>query len=243
MASPVKLYQHEMHANLGFFPMWLPADPIEIGDVGVLEGGRFRRMTSLSELGVSGEVQTGTATQNVQYTSTQGTKVATTAGAAASALVKAEITIDFSREGAFVFHASRLRPQSLENRAQVGHEIVTLYNKVKWKKEWLLVEALHIAQSATIIVSQDSSAALVLLASAQAPLASMSLSDPKISLTVASTRGKIVHVIGGRDIHPLYSCLRLRSPLFGSPSVQPVQGSGDDRNPFARPSIDELVDS
>ena len=245
MASPVKLYQQEMHDNLGFFPTWLPADRIEIGDVGILEAGRFRPITSLLELGIVGKVGTGAATQNVQYTSTQGTKIATAAGAAATALAKAEITVDFSREGAFVFHASRLQQQNLENRAAVGHEIVKVYKKGKWKKEWLIVEALQTAERATIIVSEDSSAGLVLVANAEVPVASVSLSDPKIRLTVGSMRGKIVHVIGSKGIHPLYSCLRLKDPFFGSPSVQPVRGSAapGDEILFSRPGINELIDS
>jgi len=52
MASPVKLYQQEMHSNLGFFATWLPASILELGDFGVLEAGRFRKMGSLKELGI-----------------------------------------------------------------------------------------------------------------------------------------------------------------------------------------------
>jgi hypothetical protein len=244
MASPVKMYQREMHDNLGFFPTWFPADPIEIGDAGVFEGGRFRRMASLVELGIGCKVEAGAATQNVQYTSTQGTKVATTSGAAA-AVAKAEITIEFSREGAFVFHVSHLRPQQLKNRVEVSEEIVKAYNKGDWNKEWFVVEALHSAERSTIIVSEDTSAGLVLMARADAPIVSISLADPKVSLTVVSTRGKVVHIIGGKGLHPLYSCMRLNDPLIGKPSMQPVRGSCGFGNeiPFIRPGIDELLDS
>jgi len=244
MASPVRLYQQEMHDNLGFFPTWLPGDRIEIGDAGVLERGRFRRMASLAELGIACEVDTSAAEQSVQYTSTQGTRIAATSGAAA-ALARAEITVEFSREGAFVFHATRLHLRHLQNRTAVGDEIVKAYKKAKWDKEWLLVEALHTAERATIIVSEDTSAGLVLAASTQVPIASISLADPKVNLTVASTRGKVVHIIGGKGLHPLYSCLRLKDPLFGAPSVRPVLGLGvhGDEPAFSRPGINELLNS
>jgi len=245
MASPVTLYQREMHDNLGFFATWFPGDPMEIGDAGVFEGGRFRRTASLKELGIAYELGAGQGSQNVQYTSTQGTKMTASGGAAATAIAKAEISIDFSREGAFVFHASNLRPQRLENRATVAHLIVKASEKGKWQKDWLLVETLHTAERATIIVSEDSSAGIVLVASAEMPLSAVSLADPKIGLTVASTRGKIVHIVGGKGLHPLYSCLRLKSPLFGAPSVQPVRGVGGagEEVPFSRPAIDELLSS
>jgi hypothetical protein len=245
MASPVTLYHREMHDNLGFFATWFPGDPIEIGDAGVLEGGRFRRTVSLKELGIPCEVGAGQGSQNVQYTSTQGTKMTASGGAAAAAFAKAEISIEFSREGAFVFHASRLHPQRLENRAAVAELIVKAYHKGKWQKDWLLVEAIHTAERATIIVSEDSSAGIVLVASADMPLPAISLSDPKIGLTVASTRGKIVHIIGGKGLHPLYSCLRLKDPLFGGASVLPVRGAGSagEEMQFSRPGIDELLSS
>jgi hypothetical protein len=242
MASPVKVYQREMHDNLGFFPTWLPGDGIQIGDAGVLEGGRFRRTASIAELGIVCEVSTAAATQDVQYTSTQGISIGTKAGAAA-ALAKGEIRIEFSRKGAFLFHASRLQAQQLENRTKLGDEIVKAYERGKWNKDWLLVETLHTADCATVIVSEDSSAELVLAASAEGPLASISLADPKIGLTVASTRGRIVHIIGGKGLRPLYSCLRLKVPFFGSPSTQPVRGATGNEFPLARPAIDELLDS
>ncbi len=244
MASPVKLYQREMHDNLGFFATWLPGDQIEVGDVGVIEGGRFRREASLKELGIPCKVGAGKAMQSVQYTSTQGTKIATTAGAATT-LAKAEISIDFSREGAFVFHASNLRPYRLDNRVAVAEKIVDAYKKGTWKKEWLLVEGIHAAECATIIVSEDGSASLVLAASADAPIAGVSLADPKIGLTATATRGRIVHILGGAGLHPLYACLQLKDPLFGGPSVRPVRGAGaaGEEVPLSRPGIDVLLNS
>jgi hypothetical protein len=245
MSSPVKLYQKEMHDNLGFFPTWLPGDSIEIGDAGVLERGRFRKMTSLAELGIAGDIEKAASKQDVQYTSTQGTKITASAGADAMTVARAEIAVDFSREGAFVFHASRLRPQHLKNRAAVGQELLKAYEKGKWEKDWLLVESLHSAERVTIIVSEDSSAGLVLVASAKTPLTSISLSDPKVGLEIASTRGKIVHIVGGTGLHPLYSCIRVKDPLFGAPSVQPVRGiaAAASEVTFARPGIDELLES
>lgn len=245
MASPVKLYQKEMNDNLGFFSTWLPGDSIEIGDVGVLEGGRFRRMASLKELNIPFEISTGKGLQNVQYTSRAGTKIATTAAVVSSGIAKAEITVDFSKEGAFVFHVSHLQPQHLANRVTVSHELVKAYTKGKWRKEWLFVEALHTADYATIIISQDSTSGVVLAVSAKEPLTSISLADPKVGLSVTSTRGKIMHIIGGKGLHPLYSCLRLKDPLFGDPSMQPVQGTDMSSNelPLLKPAVNELLNS
>jgi hypothetical protein len=245
MASPVKLYQREMHSNLGFFATWLPGDPIEIGDVGLLEAGRFRRSTSLKELGIPCEVSIGSTRQDLQLTSTQGTKMTTSAGADMPTLVKAEVKIEFSRTGAFIFNASTLRPQRIVNQSTVTEATMNAYRNDRWERDWLLVEAVHIADRATIVVSEDSSAELVLAANMAGALSTVSLADPSIGFTVASTRGRLVHIVGGRGLHPLYSCLRLKKSFFGEPSIRPVRGLGDIQlgDAFARPAIDDLLNS
>lgn len=244
MASPVRLYQEEMHNNLGFFAAWLPGDPIEVGDAGVLERGRFRKLASLRELGIEVQVESTTSSQGVKYTSSEGTKIAPSAGAAIAGVAKAVIKIDFSREGAFVFEVSSLQPRQITNRLEVAKAIVKAYENGLWQKEWLVVEALRTAERATIIVAEDSSAEVVLQAATEGLLASTSLVDPKLGLSVASTRGKIVHVVAASNLTPLYSCLRLRDPLFGTPSVVPVRGAAEARDlPLSRPGIQELLQS
>jgi hypothetical protein len=242
MASPVKLYQNEMHNNLGFFATWFPGDPMEIGDAGVLVGGRFRRESSLRDLGIAFEVEAGAPRQSVQYTSTQGTTIKTTGNASGTG-IKGEVSIAFARAGAFVFQVSSLRPMRISNQGQVAEQVLNALAGGGWKPGWLLVEALHVADRASIIVSEDSSAGLVLEANADVSVPGISLVDPKIAFTVTATRGKLLHVIGAKGLHPLYSCVRVRTSWFGPASVTPVRGSTRDELPFARPAIDELLDS
>lgn len=243
MGTPVRLYQKEMHENLGFFATWLPADPIEVGDVGLFEGGRFRRLNSLQQLNIDLAVARGTSTQDAQYTSREGTCITTSAGAAAELAATAEITIEFSRQGAFVFQCSALRHDRLDNLAAVSARILEEYERGNWRKEWLFVEALHVATSATIIVSEDKSSSITLTAHVSGPLAASALADPRVGLSVQSVRGKVLHLIAGKGVRPLYSCLRVSDPLFGSSSVQPVRGPSSAPNPLSRPAIAELLAS
>jgi hypothetical protein len=116
----------------------------------------------------------------------------------------------------------------------------------EWQSSWFLVEALHRSERATIVVSEDHTSGITLAAEVTAvDIPSVSLADPKINLTVTSTRGRLLHVVGARDLRPLYSCLRIEDPLFGSPRVEPVRGAGEpDIEPMlVRPSISDLLDS
>jgi len=245
MGSPVKLYQREMHNNLGFFATWLPGDHLELGEGGVIEGGRFIKMISLGELGVSLEISAAGPPQKAQYESTSGTKVSVAAGASATPGTRGEISVQFSKQGAFVFHTSGLRHRRIENRQAVAAALLKAYEGARWKKEWYLIEGLHSADRATIIVSEDTNAEIVLAAMTDLPLTGISLADPKVELSVSSTRGKLFHSIGGEQLHPLYSCLRIKDPLFSAASVEPVRGEGEAnmRMPLERPSIEELLES
>jgi hypothetical protein len=243
MASPVEIYQTEMHRNLGFYATWLPGDLIEIGDVGELQNGRFRRQTSLTDLGISYTTRDAGTPQNVQYTSAKGTKVGTGTSASAAGIAGVEINIEFSADGAFVFHAMGLQAARLQELPAVGASVLAAYEEGRWRKEWLLVEAVHVADCATIIISQDNSASLVLTGSASGPISVLSLADPKARLDVASSSGKLVHVVGGRTLRPLFSCLRIEHSFFAEPSLAPARGETRRSIAFERTQLKELLDS
>lgn len=245
MPSPVKLYQKEMHNNVGFFATWLPSSVVQIGDLGVLEAGRFRTIGSLVELGVPvGNVREGTS-ENMSYSAWAEKKTSSSAGAGAVVpLTKAELAIQFSQQGGYVFEAAAIRNVEIADRLRITKAILDLYEKGRWQKEWLLVDAVYKADAATIIVSEDSSSGITLNASSDIPLGSLPLANPQVALSVSSVTGKVVHVVAQSGLSPLYSCLKVQAPFFGKPSLSPVRGT--QTNPvdaFARCGIDDLLDS
>lgn len=246
MASPVKLYQQEMHNNLGYFATWLPSTAIALGDIGVLEGGRFRRVASLKELGVDQpDVREGTS-ENLSYSASasRSDNVGGSAGAAVP-LASGELTIKFTSQGGYVFEAIKMTQMEVADRLTLASNLLKAYEAGRWQKEWLLIDALYRAESATILVSEDSSSEIVLKASAAAlPTGALPLADPKLGLGVASSNGKIVHIVAQNNLRPLYSCVRVRDPLFGKASVVPVRGTaGPNTNALGRPSIEDLLSS
>lgn len=246
MASPVRLYQDEMHKNVGYFATWLPSDPIQIGDLGILESGRFRRQGSLEELGIrDAGVREGTA-EDMSYSASAERSTGVSAGVAAPVPVaKAEFSIKFSREGGYVFEARGIRNMEIANRLALAEQILALHKRGQWKKEWLLVDSVYTADSATIIVSEETSSEIVLRAGAKVPLGTLPLADPELGLTVTALSGKIVHLVARSSLSPLYSCMKVRDPLIGYASVVPVRGMGPGQalQRMARLPIDDLLDS
>jgi hypothetical protein len=150
-----------------------------------------------------------------------------------------EVNWDRNRHGGLLQSQLSRRPdQQLLLRA--------VHQEGRWQKEWLLIDALYRAESATILVSEDTSSEIVLKASAAAlPSGLLPLADPKLGFGIASSSGKIVHIVAANNLYPLYSCVRVRDPLlFGKPSVVPVRGRADQKaNPLGRPGIDDLLNS
>jgi hypothetical protein len=246
MSSPVKLYQQEMHKNVGYFANWLPGNALSLGDVGVWEAGRFQKLTTLKDLGVPYAAGVAGSPQTLDYSSTSDTNVSTNAGATAGGVAKAEITVKFSREGAFLFQAIGVQGVDLASRNDTAMGILQALEQSAWKKEWMVIDSLYEATSATIIVSEDTSSELVLSANSALPVASLALADPKLDLTVSSKRGRIVHLVAGSGLHPLYMCMKIKSSLFGGPSVSPVRGLGGGTaaaQSLARPGLNDLLDS
>lgn len=246
MSTPVKVYQEEMHSNLGFFANWLPADPIEVGAIGEIKGGRFRQAASLTDLKIGFDLSEESSPHPLKYQSTSGTDVLLGGAASAGeALLDAEVRIEFSQEGAFLFEATGVRQVQIQNRFEVASKVLKAYEKGKWQSNWYLVESTYFAEAATVLISQDKSAGLTLSSKANVPISSTSLADPNIELSVKSSRGRIFQIISGKEMRPLYSCLRLRDTWFASPKIVPVHGVGNpDKSidSFQRASIDELLD-
>jgi hypothetical protein len=220
MASPVKIYQKEMYQNLGFFATWFPGDKVELGEAGVLKNGRYRRESSLSEIGIDFKVDSPGTPQTLQFTSASGMTINTSLNASATHLADAEISVEFSNEGAFLFHASGVKQMRIEDRSAVGRAILDAYERGDWEKDWYIVEALYQAECATIILSQDRSSAMVITASSNVPLGSLPLANPKANLSIKSIRGTVFHLVARKKLTPLYVCLRVRDSLFRKPNFR-----------------------
>jgi hypothetical protein len=155
------------------------------------------------------------------------------------------LSIRFKEAGGYVFEATGVRNVELIDRIALADQILGSHATNKWKKEWLLVDAVYEAASATIIVSEDASSEIVFDATAKVPLGALPLADPKLGLTISSLSGRIVHVVAEKNLTPLYSCLRVRDHFLGAPSLAPARGAGSATmgGPMERVAIKDLLNS
>jgi len=234
-----------MYENLGFFGTWLPGDLLELGDVGVLQNGQFRGRTTLKELKIPYQVSGPGPVQNLQYTSKSGTSLSIDSSVTAPQpfSASAAIKLEFNQEGAFLFHASKVRNRQLDNRLALAAAILRSFKANIWQQEWKLIESVHMAECATVVVSEDDSAALSFQANAKSALGAIPLADPQVNINVSSSRGRMFQVIAGQNLRPLYACIGVKASWLTDPVVEAVRGERQAELPFVRPSINELINS
>jgi hypothetical protein len=239
MASPVKLYQREIYDKFSCFATWLPGDQIAVGDVGIIKRGRFRRQATLKGLKIPCGATAGEKTESFQFESSRGVTIQATPGAAVHQVAGLGVSIMFSQKGAFVFHVSDLCHHRLDEPETVAEHVLKLYNAKarKWNKDWFLVDEVHSAECATIVVSEVRSSSISLDVSAGGLVPGFSLADPKLDLKVAGESRRVNYVLCKAGAQPLYSCVQVRDPLFSDAIVR-TRGQ-----PFIKPDIDALLDS
>lgn len=244
MASPVKLYQKEMYDNLGLFATWLPGSSVGIGDVGILEFGRFIKLTSLRELGIPQGSRRIGSKQNMNYTAAVERSVAATAQAGVALdVADTSVHLRFTRQGGYVFEAIGMLNIELTQRTILADQIVAAHERSKWSKEWLLIDSICTAESATIIVSEESGSEMVLKAHAALQAGMTTLADPSVKLSISSSKGRIVQIVSQSNVTPLYSCAKLHVPFLGDPSLRASRGSSTEFGALANIEIDYLLAS
>jgi hypothetical protein len=217
MADVSTLYIKGIYDRFNYLPSWLPNTKLKLGDVGIQQGGTFKRMTSLRELSIPYKIRHGKEPVDFTYTSQSGiSNKAKLAGELAAGttipLGKAGILVEFSQQGAFLFQAVGCLVNEIEDRARLGEAIISLHTKKRWDPAWSVVDTLVKAERATILVSNSNHATLELTAKTQVAISN--LADAETGLTVSSQQGDIIRFLAAKGLTPLFKLSRLKKSLI-----------------------------
>ena len=213
MAEVGKLYAKGLHKRFSYLATWLPNTNLMLGDVGRLHGEIFTIETTLKELGVPFHVRKGKKPVKFNYTSQSGISVnAKAAGQVATGTTlpqaQAGVSIKFSKEGAFLFQATECKVDEIEDKAELGTAIIALLINKKWNPDWVVVDTLVRAGSATIAVSNSRNAALDLTAKTDVKIANLANLDAGLNMSHQS--GDVIQFIAEKGLSPLYKLSRVK---------------------------------
>jgi len=220
MDAPVR-YIEELRSEMGFYPMWLPADRIELGSVGTFLRGVFRTSTHLADLGI--EVKVTAADVKNSFKKHRGMEFR--AGSSLSAQLSpgdASVSVSFSADSsyAWAFGAVGARKTEIANLLQVQSAVLEARRTGIWRDEWLLVSEVHKVDVLTVIIAKSRNARGDIRARARLP----SPEDVLIAqdLSCRFDANDVFVLENAKKATPLFGLRQVRG-LFRK-GVEPIRG-------------------
>lgn len=226
MNSPAEMYIMGVKAKLlNHYAAWLPNEPLELGDVGVLDKKLFTRVTSLGDLNIPFEIREDPNFTPLDIVSHSDVSMVFKAAGAVNPKLpsipeaKAGIGVEFGKKGAFVVKAEQSFAPSIENIAQVQEKVLQAYRDGSWNPKWAVIIKLVKTPKASIIISNSSSAKIELEAEGAAESASLDLGDAELKFSITAQKGDLIKLIGAENISPFFQLAGVKKKLFREPTV------------------------
>jgi hypothetical protein len=216
VAGAYERYTKQLYARWRYFATWLPNAPIAVGDVGIVEGKLFQRVTSLKELGIPATVGPSGAPANYQHSSAGQVEVsaggsADLAAAGGTAAPSATLSIRFKRAGATLFQAVDCVEESLSDLPGLERHLRESKQAGAWRAEYVVVHKLIRSGPAAIFVSEESDATVELRSSGGLEAGTLSVAHAAGALTVVRKSGEVTAVMASVGLTPLFGLGGLRS--------------------------------
>lgn len=239
--------QIRVRDKTGLFATWLPTDGMKIGAFGRIHKGRFHSEGNVQQLGVNFSEEINAAKRSKLGFSDRAhfaVKTDLNSSGATIAGVKCEIILE--GKGAFAYQLQDLVFRQVENKQNFYRDLVYLIlsRQIRWDDDFVVIDAVRDAGSATILISESDSASVIFngdLSSElenDAPLASI---KGRVSVQVA--HGSVFRTVCAKSITPLYSPRRFsfKSEEDGQGAIQMMTSWFKDK--FASESIkpDQII--
>lgn len=208
-------YMAEMHAEFGYFANWLPASPLKLGDVGVMDGNQFKRITDLSALGIGFTPGEPGPSSTMEYTSSGAVRV-DHGLRAETELVQArgDVTVEFSREAATFFQAEDCVETAIADLARLETDLLALHGAGAWRPEHVVISAVVTTGPAVILVSRDQNASVKLSVRVDGLGGPVALARARADATITAARGLATSLVS-THITPFYRAVDLRRRITG----------------------------
>ena len=225
MAGPRDQYLREMHERFGYLATWIPTIRIQLGDVGVIRGHEYSRVTTLKEENIDFDTRSDKNTSDLQYFSSDSVSIqlegkSSLAGAIAILGEAATgITIEFQRANAVLFQASGCHSSAILNQDKLARQILERHEKDGWPSEYFIITEIVKAESATIFISSGEGGRVELIAQGNMVIDQFKLADLNAGLKVARSVNIGTTVVAQAGLTPLFKARGikrrfLRKPVF-----------------------------
>lgn len=211
----------------GLFANWMPPDPVDVGDFGVIAHERFVRDGNLRNWGLEFAVEeTRKSDGKLDYSDRAKVAIRMSAqaavGVASQSSPTASAHIEFTGQGAFLYHLSGFTIRRLQNTRAFFEDLARKWiaGAIKLEENSVIVNEIRIVDDATIIVSEGHEGSLDLIGEISAAQDAV-LADVKGGLSVANSFGNMFKWLSTRGTIPVIGLVRpiMGPPGGGSPSA------------------------
>lgn len=223
--SIANVYTRQFHSQTKhYYATWLPTDRIALGLYGTVDGGFFQPFGSIDQLGIDFDVAANTndsaGTSPMKFTSSEGVsfqfKAAgeTKAELSSIATAKAGISIEFSRQGAFVLEAKRMRERRMNITPNLSLQILDAFKEGRWAKNYAIVWSVLEASYADILIAESAGAGIELEANGDVA----ELGNVEAGLSVKQLKGSVLKY-GPANLTPAFKLMAVQKRFFRPAAV------------------------
>jgi hypothetical protein len=211
VANICNIYSKGIKEKLSnYWAAWLPTTRYELGDIGILSGYRFEKIGSLTELKIPFTHAVSNSPNPIELVSASGVSFALKlAGDINEAFAnipkgRAGVKIDFGSEGAFIVECPATYEPAVADPMALQAKIIDSFAEGQWQADWAVIVRIVTAPTATILISNSTSAGLELAAEADLSAGLVDIGKSEVGLSVRSQTGEIMKMIGARDVTPFF---------------------------------------
>lgn len=227
MKGPQEQYTDELKNYFGYYATWNPGLPLKLGYIGVLKDNVFTKISQLSERGITFEDEPDITPTDLEYNSKGNvsimTKLSGTVAPQGSALTNADvgIIVEFGKESSTLFKANKTLTPTIKDTIKLGDQILKLYGDGKWNKNWVIITELVTAESATIVISNNTNGKIELKANANVNATKIDIADAKFEFSTQFSKGLDTKIVAEAGLTPLFKVMGIKTRIFRPPIFKP----------------------
>ncbi|WP_397362007.1 hypothetical protein [Olleya sp. R77988] len=230
-SSIAKVYSNTVKKNQKvLYGVWEPGFPVQLGDYGIMKGNIFTQLGNISEFEelkhFKIKIRKDDTKDEKFFTSKKGVEfeLKPKAESAINGInINASIEVKFSKENAVFFNGAECVFELIENKYQLGQELLKIHKKSKdkWKKEFVVVTDRVITKRALILISTSSDFSIKLEADANVPV--IDLAKASLGLKMIKQKSTGYKVVTEEGIIPLIGLSKIKRPfLFFDKEFKPM---------------------
>lgn len=215
---------------MNYYAAWLPTESFRLGDVGILSGNLFKRITSLSDptLRIAFDERPDTEPAPINFVSESGVKLYYKTKTELNLKLfpnvpkgKVGIGVEFGQQGAFIVDAPEVYQPSIENIRKVGEDILVAYQEGRWDGDWAAIVSIVHAPIASYIISRSSESKLEFAIEGDAKVGSIDFGNTAVEFELKSQTGDVIRLIKAKDTTPFFQIVRVYTSWggLGEPSI------------------------